>query len=404
MKLTDQDKEMLDGVNGDGVALAMSVLVAIGRAFDAEQMCDISRAHVALSNQDADIWFAERLVAGGAVCRVPPTVNPGFCLEFFRHVPGLTPEDMQTMERTEAAYRALGAQLTYNCTPYLQGNVPRFGEVTAYSESSATPYMNSVYGARTNRESAQSALCAAVTGRVPVYGLLLDENRKGQVHVHVEPTLTDEFDYHLLGYAVPRKTGLQTAFIPVFTGVPANVSPEALMNLGAELNTGGNVPMYHIIGVTPEAPTLEAAFHGDPPGDTVVITASDLAEEQQMLSAEGGPVDFALLGCPHLSLGQLQAIADRVDGRQFKSEFWVMTSFTAKELAARMGIAEVIEKAGGHLVPDTCIDQVVWKHLAGKRGVTDSLKGAYYAKRRDMDFVLRSVGDCVEAAIKGEAS
>ena len=104
----------------------------------------------------------------------------------------------------------------------------------------------------------------------------------------------------VLGYAVPRITGLQTAFIPVFTGIPANVSPEALMNLGAELNTGGNVPMYHIVGVTPEAPTLEAAFQGAPSGDTVVVTASDLAEEQQMLSAEGGPIDFALLGCPRL--------------------------------------------------------------------------------------------------------
>ena len=434
MKLTDRDQEMLDGIDGEGVALAMQVLVAIGRAFDAEQMCialdlhlqiakavvtearmpmlnaraeqmcDISRAHVALSNQDADLWFAERLVAGGAVCRVSPTVNPGFCLEFFRQLPGLSSADMETMERTEVAYRALGAQLTYDCTPYLQGNVPRFGEVTAYSESSATPYMNSVYGARTNRESAQSALCAAVTGRVPVYGLLLEENRMGQVHVHVEPTLTDEFDYHLLGYAVPRKAGLQTAFVPVFTGIPANVSPEALMNLGAELNTGGNVPMYHIVGVTPEAPTLEAAFHGDPPDETIVITASDLAEEQQMLSAEGGPIDFALLGCPHLSLDQLRAIADRIGSRKFKSEFWVMTSFYAKELAGRMGVAEVIEKAGGNLVPDTCIDQVVWKHLAGKKGVTDSLKGAYYTQRRDMEFVLRSVGDCVEAAIRGATS
>ncbi|MGD0942911.1 MAG: aconitase X [Acidimicrobiales bacterium] len=133
MKLTAQDAEMLEGAHGAGTTLAMEVLVAIGRAFDVEQMCDITRAHVALSNQDADIWFAERLVAGGAVCKVPPTVNPGFCLEFFRHVPGLTPEDMSTMERTEAAYRTLGAQLTYNCTPYLQGNVPYFGEVTAYS-------------------------------------------------------------------------------------------------------------------------------------------------------------------------------------------------------------------------------------------------------------------------------
>ncbi|MGO9583695.1 MAG: aconitase X catalytic domain-containing protein [Acidimicrobiales bacterium] len=402
MKLTPRDAEMLEGAHGAGTALAMEVLVAIGRAFDAEEMCDITRAHVALSNQDADIWFAERLVAGDAVCKVPPTVNPGFCLEFFRHVPGLTPEDMSTMERTEAAYRALGAQLTYSCTPYLQGNVPYFGEVTAYSESSATPYMNSVYGARTNRESAQSALCAAVTGRVPVYGLLLEENRKGQVHVHVEPTLSDEFDYHLLGYAVPRITGIQTAFIPVFTGISA-MTPEAHMNLGAELNTGGNVPMYHVVGLTPEAPTLDAAFHGCPPGDGFVVTAKDLDEQREMLSAAAGPIEFALLGCPHLSLDQLRAIAARIDGRHFKAEFWVQTSFRDKELAERMGIAQVIEQAGGHLVPDTCIDQVAWKHLFGKKGVTDSLKGAYYAKRRDMDFVLRSVGDCVEAAVKGEA-
>lgn len=403
MKLTEEDQRMLDGGHGEGVALAMQVLVAIGKAFDAEYMCDITRAHVALSNQDADIWFAERLVAGGAVCRVAPTVNPGFCFEFFRHVPGLTPEDLATMERTEAAYRALGAQLTYDCTPYLQGNVPRFGEITAYSESSATPYMNSVYGARSNRESAQSALCAAVTGRVPRYGLLLDENRRGQVHVHVEPTLTDEFDYHLLGYAVPRLTGLQTAFIPVFTGIPPTVSPEALMNLGAELNTGGNVPMYHIVGFTPEAPTLEAAFQGSVPAETVTVTAADLAEQHEMLSAKSGPIEFALLGCPHLSLSQLRTIAERIDNRRFKVEFWIQTSSRDKELAERMGIAETIEKAGGRIVPDTCIDQVAWKHLFGKKGVTDSLKGAYYAKRRDMDFVLRSVTDCVEAAIKGEA-
>jgi len=403
MKLTAEDQKMLDGGYGEGVALAMQVQVAVGKAFDAPEMCDITRAHAALSNQDADTWFAERLAKGGAVCRVAPTVNPGFCLAFFRHAPGLTPQDMAMMERTEAAYRALGAQLTYDCTPYLQGNVPRFGEVTAYSESSATPYMNSVYGARTNRESAQSALCAAVTGRVPRYGLLLDQNRRGQVHVHVEPTLVDEFDYHLLGYAVPRITGIQTAFIPVFTGIPPTVSPEALMNLGAELNTGGNVPMYHIVGFTPEAPTLEAAFQGEPPPKTVVITRADIDEELRLHTAAAGPVEFALLGCPHLSLHQLGAIANRIDGRKFRSEFWVMTSSTSKEMAERMGIAGVIEGAGGHLVPDTCIDQVVWKHLAGKRGVTDSLKGAYYAKRRNMEFALRSVGDCVEAAIKGEA-
>ena len=109
--------------------------------------------------------------------------------------------------------------------------------------------------------------------------------------------------------------------------------------------------MYHVVGLTPEAPTLEAAFHGDPPGDGFVVTAKDLDEQREMLSADAGPIEFALLGCPHLSLDQLRAIAARIDGRHFKVEFWVQTSFRDKELAERMGVAQVIEQAGSRLVP-----------------------------------------------------
>jgi len=155
------------------------------------------------------------------------------------------------------------------------------------------------------------------------------------------------------------------------------------MNLGAELNTGGNVPMYHIVGVTPEAPTLEAAFHGDPPDETIVITASDLAEEQT--DALGGRWSHRLRRCSAArtcrSTSSARSPTESGAGSSSPSSgSW--TSFYAKELAGRMGVAEVIEKAGGNLVPDTCIDQVVWKHLAGKKGVTDSLKGAYYTQRR----------------------
>ena len=130
-------------------------------------MVRISHAHVALSNQEADTWFAEKLLLAGAYCKVPPTVNPGFNLDYFHKISDITVEETKMMERTHKTYKELGAILTYNCTPYLGGNVPRFGEITAYSESSATPYINSVWGARTNRESSQSALCAAITGRVP---------------------------------------------------------------------------------------------------------------------------------------------------------------------------------------------------------------------------------------------
>ncbi|MDZ4133061.1 MAG: aconitase X, partial [Dethiobacteria bacterium] len=236
MKLTREETEMLEGKDGPGTAIAMKVLVAIGEAFGAERMVEISRAHVALSNQEADLWFAEKLVNGGAKCRVSPTVNPGFNLEYFQKYSSISPEDEKIIKRTREAYKKLGATLTYNCTPYLENNVPRFGEITAFSESGATPYINSVYGARTNRESAQSALCAAVTGRTPEYGILLDKNRCGEILVEVEAGLEDDFDYHLLGYCTPPKAGHG---VPVFMGINTPPRPEALMNLGAQLNTAG---------------------------------------------------------------------------------------------------------------------------------------------------------------------
>jgi len=398
LKLTREEQQMLEGKFGEGAATAMQVLVALGEAFGAERTVEISRAHVALSNQEADLWFVEKLVKGGAKCRVSPTVNPGFNLEYFQEVSSVSPADEDTIKRTRAAYKAIGATLTYNCTPYLEKNIPRFGEITAYSESSATPYINSVYGARTNREAAQSALCAAVTGRTPLYGFLLDENRKGEVLVEVQAELRNDFDYHMLGYAAPKKTGFG---VPVFTGIQ-NPSPEDLMNLGAQLNTAGAVSIYHIVGVTPEAPTLEAAFHGEEPKKRVIITDDDLRQVRNAISADGGKIDFAFFGCPHLTIAQVAEIARLLVGKQLAVELWVCTSYLTKELANRMGFLDIIRKAGGHIVEDTCIDQPCWHHLYGKKGVTDSPKCAYYTKRREMDFVIRSIPECVAAAIKGE--
>ena len=399
MKLTDFEKAMLNGEYGKGKALAMKIQVAVGEAFGAEKMVEISRAHVALSNQEADLWFAEKLVKGGAKCIVQPTVNPAFDLEYFQKYSNISEEDEKIIKRTRNAYRELGAVLTYSCTPYHGNNVPRFGEITAYSESSATPYINSVYGARTNREAAQSALCAAITGRVPEYGLLLDENRAGDVLVKVEADINDAFDYQLLGYCAPKifKYG-----VPVFTSMPKNPNPAELMNFGAQLNTGGAVGMFHIVGVTPEATTLNDAFHGKKPKREVVIKNKDLADIHNLISDEAGKIDFALFGCPHFTINQIKEVSDIIVGKKLKVELWIMTSSINRTLAKRMGYLDIIEKSGGHIVSDTCMDQPCWHHLFGKKGITDSPKCAYYTKRRNMEFVIRRLSDCVNAALKGE--
>ncbi|CUH95992.1 hypothetical protein P22_2080 [Propionispora sp. 2/2-37] len=399
MKLTKEEQAMLDGKYGPGTALAMKIQVAIGEAYNAEKMVAVSRTHVALSNQEADLWFVEKLVAGGAVCRVSPTVNPGFNLEYFQGITTIAPEDEAIIKRTREAYRKIGATLTYNCTPYLEKNVPRFGEITSYSESSATPFINSVYGARTNREAAQSALCAAVTGVAPLYGYLLDENRRGQILVEVEADIKNDFDYQLLGYVTPKKTGFK---IPVFSGMPLNPKPEALMNLGAQLNTGGNVALYHIVGVTPEAKTLEDAFQGEKPAEMVTITNQDLKEMHEALTDKGGKIDFALFGCPHFTINQVATVAKLVEGKKLAVPLWIMTSSLTTELAKRMGYLDILRAAGGDLAQDTCMDQPCWHFLYGKKGVTDSPKCAYYTRRRDMSFVIRSLEESVEIALRGE--
>ena len=399
MKLTQEEQDMLDGRYGEGVQLAMKVQVAIGEAYDAPYMVPITRAHVALSNQEADLWFVEKLVRGGAHCRVSPTVNPGFNIELFQQITDqMTEEDVSTMQRTRAAYRAIGATLTYSCTPYLQQNIPSFGEVVAYSESSATPYVNSVYGARSNREAAQSALCAAVTGVVPYYGYLIKENRRGQALVKVKANMHNDFAYQMLGYVVPEKIGFK---IPVFEGLP-RPTPEALMNLGAELNTGGNVAIYHILGVTPEALTYEDAFQGQGPEQVVTITEDDLAEMNERLSDPKGKIDFALYGCPHFSIRQISQVAHQVKGKKLAVPLYIMCSTATKDLAEKMGLLDILHEAGGELADQTCMDQPCWKFLAGKKGVTDSPKCAYYTKRRNMQFVIASLEKSVEAALKGE--
>ena len=404
MKLTRLENDMLTGKHGEGVALAMKVQVGIGRAFDARRMVPIARAHVALSAQDADLWFVSKLLNGGAHCVVSPTVNPSIDIAYLdRHLFAVPQEGKDIVAATNEAYRRIGATMTLDCAPGLEKNVPAFGEVVAFSESSATPFVNSVLGARTNRESAHSALCASVTGRVPEYGLLLDENRGGEILVDVKAHVKDDFDYSLLGWAYPMKyKGLE---IPVFTGIKARPTPEGFLNFGAELNTSGNVSMYHIVGITPEAPTLEAAFGGNEVKERLTISDQDLDRVREEVCGTPGKIDFAMFGCPHLSIRQVAEIAQLVEGKRLAVAMWVLTSSLTRELADRMGYLSIIRRAGGHIVADTCIDvPPCWRPYYGKTGVTDSPKCAYYHQINKTKFMIRPLAEAVQAALKGQVA
>lgn len=402
MILTHEEQRMLNGELGEGTAKAMKVLLGIGKAFGAQRMEKITKAHISLSNQEGDLWFVESLLKGGATCSVPPTVNPAYDYEYFKNICTLDEKDKDIIERTIEAYRKLGAILTFDCTPYFEKNVPRFGEICSFSASGGAVYVNSVCGARTNREAAQSAMCAAITGRTPVYGMLLDENRKGDILIEVKADIKTEFDYQLLGYCTPLKMGA-AYHVPVFDGLSKDATTsEALMNFGTQINIHGVVPMYHVIGVTPEATTLSDAFQKSEPQKRITITNEDMQRAYEAISQGVGKADFCILGCPHLTIGQIKEIAAMLQGKKLLGELYIFTSSLTKDLANRMGLLSIIEEAGGNIVINSCVDQPVWSHLYGKRGVTESPKCAYYTATRNLSFIVRSIPECIEAVLKGE--
>lgn len=393
MELTLHQKEMLNGKYGKGVSMAMRIQVAIGEGFSASRLVPITRAHVALSAQEADTWFARKLHDAGAICVIPPTVNPGYCLSYFRECGFVDEEGSVLMQETAEVYANLGAVLTYSCTPYLFGNIPRYGEIVSFSETSASIYVNSVIGAKTHREGSASSLCAAVTGYVPEYGMLLDENRFADVHVVVEADLGNDFAFSLLGLTA-AKIG---SGVPVFTGIPAKVSTEALINLGTQLNVAGVFDKFHIVGITPDAATLEQALGGREAKRHIRITEEDLNQALERYSAQPpNRIDFAMLGCPHYSYDQIVHVESLLGGKPSSARVWIMTSSAVQNLALRTGLAARIEALNGRIVADTCVDQVeCWKSLIGKSGVTDSPKCAYYMGSFGVDLAVRDIDTCI---------
>jgi predicted aconitase len=399
MHLTREEQRILDGEFGEGMQKAIELLVAIGDAYDAPRLIEISRAHAASSGQEGDLYFVELLAKGGAKCRVPTSTNPVYDMECFDPLFCISKEDSDVARRVKKNYRKIGAILSWCCTPYITENIPMYGENVSFSESSATPFVNSIIGARTNREAAQSALAAGVVAKTPEYGLFFEENRRGTMRVDVEASLKDEFDYSLLGQFIGKRIGYG---IPVFTGVTKHPTTEDLINLCAMLNTSGAVSMFHIPRITVEAPTVQQAFGDTSTPEKITVTDRDLKHTQEELQTTSGKIDLVQLGCPHYTLNQIVDVARQLEGKKIHRNvaFWVCTSATAMALARRMGCINTIQKAGGHVVGDTCIDMTCWNSFKDKVGMTDSPKCAYY--RRFKDVIVARLSDCIEAAVEGE--
>lgn len=387
MFLTDEETRMLDGEKGPAVKKAMEILVALGESFGAERLVPVNNVHMAGSSvlvaEEAGTRFVEdiRQQGGNFVTRVttnPTAVDPTQWEEI-----GIPESDSVLQTRLTGAYAGMGANTCNTCIPYLVGNSPRFGEHMAWGESSAVVFANSVCGARTNREGGPSGLATALTGRTPEYGFHLKKNRYGKLLIKVEAALNDMTDYGTLGFFAGKLAGQDT---PVFTGIPSDPTLEELKALSAALASSGSVSMFHAVGVTPEAPTLEDAFGGAEPQQTHVFDEAEKAAAEAALNKEPTDlVDWILIGCPNASVQEIREVAEKLEGRTVHKNvtLWVTTAGAMYAMAERNGYIRTIEEAGGVVVRETCPFLARSRVIAPKKGyktlTTNSAKMAFYA-------------------------
>jgi predicted aconitase len=251
-------------------------------------------------------------------------------------------------------------------------------------------------------------LAAALTGRIPYDGLHVTENRKGTVWVRVDTPVVDVADYGILGHCVGDR--LPDA-VPVFDGLPLSPTNEALKHLGAALNSSGSIPLFHVVGVTPEAPTLDTAFQGSPTDHVMVVTERDMDETRHFLdsSFEDRP-NWIAIGCPHVSIWEIRELIGLLDGRSVREDiqFWVCAAEPVRAYAERMGYKKALDRAGVKIVCETCPAIAPAHDIAAGMGgdavmATNSAKLAHYMPS---EWGIRSrygsMKQCAEAAVSGK--
>ncbi|NJD58146.1 MAG: DUF521 domain-containing protein [Anaerolineae bacterium] len=271
--------------------------------------------------------------------------------------------------------------------------MPCLGDHLAWSESSAVCYANSVLGARTNREGGPSALAAALTGRTPEYGLHLDINRQPELCFEVDAQLRENSDFGALGKVIGDKIQALRQ-VPFIKGVPS-ATLENLKSFCASLATYGGSAIFHIAGITPEAGLYK------PSQNTLRIIQTDLDNARDMLNdADQQDVDFISLGCPHLSLGEVARIAQLLDGRLVRKEFWITTARPIKQQADQLGYTNIIEATGARFATDTCCVVAPIRERF-KVMATDSAKACYYASAKNrFKTVFLPFDEVVRLALK----
>ena len=419
MHLNKELQRILDGKEGIIKQEALRSLIKYGDAMGAEDFVPITSAHTSFLAIDVvalafpprkrelsqeDIFNFTKEMEKTKV-KVKTTINPGIIDRNNWEKIGATKEISDSVRKTGIIARKCGIISNFSCVPYINGNIPLFKDHCSWSETSAVLYINSILGARTNRDSYEISLYSALIGYTPKFGLHLDENRKGTDIIDVQCELESRSDWGALGYFIGDKVGVG---IPVLKNLN-RPETEDLVQFCGSMSSQGSTGMFFIPGLSPEAPDLDSALGGNTPKNIYIFGKKEKDDTYKYLSTKkSGKVDFVFLGCPHKTLYEIAKIADLLEGKKISPDtrLWIMTSSSFRREAEDLGYAEVIKKSGGELLSDGCLglyyvnsplNRPKMKFIA-----TDGAKQAFVIQKSFNSKVLYSnTKQCIEIALKG---
>lgn len=411
MRLSDEERAMLAGELGEPRRFALEQQVAVGRFFGAGDFVPVSQAHLMADGEavgEAGLSLLERLAdhpKAERLVRVPTVTDPRgvdrrLCARLRQ------PDYAEAREqRIVRALEAFGCLMTNTCINYQTVMAPVMGEHVAFGDTGSVNYANGVCGARSNFEGGMAALWAALTGRTPRYGMHLDAERKARSLFALEFKPRELTEWGALGGVVGRQ--LRSYWdIPVIVGVDEAPGSDDLKHLGASLGSYGATPLFHLAGVTPEAPSLKAAVAAGARGP-IEVTQADIESFQSCFADHDERVDLVVFAAPQLSLLELQTLAGLLDGRTLADGVSLLAATTEENAGAarRLGLAEKIERAGGEILEGVCFYNMYAREIGMANGwrrlVTNSAKLANILGGYGYEPALASMARCVEAAVRG---
>ncbi|MBO6521370.1 MAG: aconitase X catalytic domain-containing protein [Rhodospirillales bacterium] len=410
MRLSDEEQAMLAGEMGAPKRWAIEHMMQVGRMFDAEDLVPVSQAHMMADPEsvgEAGTAFMEEMASHPESERrvaIPMITDPrGVDLNYYRPL-GQTEEMADLERRFIAACEKLGILMTNTCINYQTIMPPVRGDHVAYGDTGVVIYCNSACGARSNFEGGPSALAAGLTGRTPRYGLHLDRHRVATKRYVVREQPRGLTDWGVLGAVVGRLAGSYWE-VPAIEGLDAVPTSDEMKHLGAAMASYGSTPLFHLIGITPEAP--DAKSIGADKLDGEDITPEMMNAFRSDFGAKGDKVDVVVFAAPQLSLVEMQQVADLVGGRNIHAEtaMMVCTSPSVYADATRMGLVARIEASGAKVLEGTCFYQQYareigeangWKRLLSNSTKIVNILGGYgYAP------ALADMEACIDAAVAG---